>query len=139
MNKKQYTSLILALLIMGTRIGFALNVHYCGHQIAEISLASNPSNCGMEINQDNQLPEHTSFSKTPCCKDQTLLFQNNEPQKFETVYNLAFFGFDKSSLTEDLLKVPTLISRVVLKMNWNPPPPGNNKVYLLNHSFVVYG
>jgi hypothetical protein len=93
----------------------------------------------MEINQENQLPEHTSFSKTPCCKDQTLLFQNNEPQKFETVYNLAFFGFDKSSLIEDLLKVPTLISRVVVKMNWNPPPPGNNKVYLLNHSFVDYG
>ena len=84
MNKKQYLSFTLALLIMSTRVGFALNIHYCGHQIAEISLASNPSNCGMEIDQDYQLPEHTSFSKTPCCKDQTLLFQNNEPQKFET-------------------------------------------------------
>ena len=138
MNTKQYSSLILALLIMVTRAGFALNVHYCSHQIAEISLAYNPSNCGMEINQGNQLPEHISFSKTPCCKDQTLLFQNNNFQKFETVNNLLSFGSGKSSFIEYLFKVSDLIYRVVLNINWNPPPPRNNKVYLLYHSFVVY-
>lgn len=138
MNSKQYSSLILALLIMGTRVGFALNVHYCGNQIAEISLPFNPSNCGMEINQGNQVPEDTSFSKTPCCKDQTLLFQNNDPQKFETVNNLLTFGFGKSSLIEYVFNVSDLISRVFLNINWNPPPPGNNKVYLLHHSFIFY-
>lgn len=139
MNKKQYLSFTLALLIMSTRVGFALNIHYCGHQIAEISLASNPSNCGMEIDQDYQLPEHTSFSKTPCCKDQTLLFQNNEPQKFETESNLVLFGLDKLILNENSFEAPALISRVFLKTNWNPPPPRKNKIFLLNHSFVVYG
>ena len=75
MNKKQYVSLILAILLMSTRISFAINVHYCGDQIAEISLASNPFGCEMEIDQDKRLSKYASFSKTPCCKDQILLLQ----------------------------------------------------------------
>ena len=56
MNKKQFSSLILALMILGTRVGFALNVHYCGSQIAAISLASHPSNCGMEMEENEKFP-----------------------------------------------------------------------------------
>jgi len=138
MNKKQYISLILIILLMSTRIGFAINVHYCGHQIAEISLASNPSGCGMEIDQDKRLTKHTSFSKTPCCKDQILLLQNNEPQKFEINSNLVFFGIEKAIQSEDLFEVSTLFSNIVFKIKYTTPPP-RNKIFLLNHSFIIYG
>ena len=138
MNKKQYVSLILALLLMSTRIGFAINVHYCGHQIAEISLASNPFGCGMETDQDKRFSKHTNFSKTPCCKDQILLLQNNEPQKFEIDSNLVFFGIEKAIQSESLFEVPALFSNVAFKIEYTTPPP-KNKIFLLNHCFIIYG
>ena len=138
MNKKQYVSLILALLLMSTRIGFAINVHYCGHQIAQISLASNPFGCGMEIDQDKQLPKHANFSKTPCCKDQILLLQNNEPQKFEIDPNLVFSGIEKAIQSDSLFEVPSLFSNITSKIKYTAPPP-KNKIFLLNHSFIIYG
>ena len=138
MNKKQYVSLILALILMTTRIGFAINVHYCGHQIAEISLASNPFGCGMETDQDKRFSKHTNFSKTPCCKDQILLLQNNEPQKFEIDSNLVLFGIEKSIQSECLFEVPTLFSNIASKIKYTTPPP-KNKIFLLNHCFIIYG
>jgi hypothetical protein len=138
MNKKQYVSLILALILMSTRIGFAINVHYCGHQIAEISLASNPFGCGMETDQDKRFSKHTNFSKTPCCKDQILLLQNNEPQKFEIDSNLVLFGIEKSIQSECLFEVPTLFSNIASKIKYTTPPP-KNKIFLLNHCFIIYG
>ena len=139
MIKKQSISLILALLVMSTRVGFALNVHYCGHQIANISLASNPSNCGMEMEQNNHLSKQTSFSKTPCCKDQTLLFQNLEPQKVEAESNLVFFGLERIFCGEVLTLHSIPVVKNVLYSEWSPPPPGNQKIFLLNLSFVFYG
>lgn len=139
MNKHKYLSLILTMLIMSTRVGFALNIHYCGHQIAEVSLASNPSDCGMQIEQYGHLPEGISFSKTPCCENETLLYQNQEPQKFESEFNLGSFEFEKAILTETLFKTTFLISRNILETKCLPPLSINKKIYLLNHSFVVYG
>ena len=138
MNKKQYVSLILALLLMSTRIGFAINVHYCGHQIAKISLASNPFGCGMEIDQDKRLTKHTNFSKTPCCKDQILLLQNNEPQKFEIDSNLVFFINERAIQSDNLFEAPTLFSNIASDIKYTTPPP-KNKIFLLNHSFIIYG
>jgi|TARA_B100001093_G_scaffold199840_1_gene192042 hypothetical protein len=123
---------------MTTRIGFAINVHYCGHQIAEISLASNPFGCGMETDQDKRFSKHTNFSKTPCCKDQILLLQNNEPQKFEIDSNLVLFGIEKSIQSECLFEVPTLFSNIASKIKYTTPPP-KNKIFLLNHCFIIYG
>ena len=91
MNRKQAVSLFLAVLIMGTRIGFALNIHYCGTHIAEISLASSPSDCGMEDTANNQYPENPSFAKASCCADETVLYQNQEPQKQEAESVLQVF------------------------------------------------
>ena len=138
MCKKQCASLILAILLMSTRIGFAINVHYCGDHIAEISLASNPLGCGMEIDQDKRLPKYASFSKTPCCSDQILLLQNNDPQKFEIDSNLVLFGIGKLTQFESLFKVSTLFSNIAFKIKYTTPPP-RNKIFLLNHSFIIYG
>ena len=139
MNKKQFSSIILALMILGTRVGFALNVHYCGSQIAAISLASHPSNCGMEMEENEKLPETTSFTKTSCCKDDTLLFQNHEPQKFESDSRVISLSVNAIVPSESFELLKVLISNQGVLLKWVPPPPRKNKIYLLNHSFVVYG
>ena len=77
MNPNRIFSLLLAILILGTRVGFALNIHYCGNTIAEISLAYNPQNCGMENEEESQAEQKTSFSEKSCCEDEVVLFQNH--------------------------------------------------------------
>jgi hypothetical protein len=138
MNRKQAVSLFLAVLIIGTRIGFALNIHYCGTHIAEISLASSPSDCGMEDTANNQYPENPSFAKASCCEDETVLYQNQEPQKQEAesvlqVFDDFFALADKSEPTFSA-KSPNLSPQIT----GYPPPLRDIKIYLLNQSIVVY-
>ena len=139
MNNKKLISLLLAVLLMSTRIGFALNIHYCGTHIAEISLASNPFNCGMEESTESKLPQNSKVTKSSCCADETILYQNQEPQKYETDGQLKFpnaplvtvFELKDYFIDKGFSKVPNRI--------WNPPPVYKAKIYLLNQSFVVYG
>ena len=48
-------------------MGFAVNIHYCGNSIAEISIAYNPRKCDMGDGVYNQTSNKTSFSKKSCC------------------------------------------------------------------------
>jgi len=139
MKMKSLVSFFLALLIFGTRVGYALNVHYCGDRIAEISLAFTPENCGMESDQEETDPLKTTFSKKSCCKDDTLLFQNHEPQKvqleaapkitsFKAVLALPVFVLDLKP-----------ISAAEKLFNWDPPPPQIDKLFLAQQSFIFYG
>jgi hypothetical protein len=123
---------------MGTRIGFALNIHYCGTHIAEISLASSPSDCGMEDTANNQYPENPNFAKASCCADETVLYQNQEPQKKEAVSVLQvfddFFALAVKSEPTFSAKSPNLSPQIT----GYPPPLRDIKIYLLNQSIVVY-
>ena len=124
MKMKQLVSLFLALLIFGTRVGFALNLHYCGDRIAEISFAQNPLKCGMEMSQDKASQNEHSFSKKACCKDTTLLFQNQEPQT-------------QKNFIDSLLEFQFHEIRQTLS-DWNPPPPPTN-LLSLRQALVFYG
>lgn len=139
MKMKSLVSFFLALLIFGTRVGYALNVHYCGDHIAEISLAYTPENCGMESDKEDTNPLKTGFSKKSCCKDDTLLFQNHEPQKVQLEAALKVINFNA--------KFPLPVYNLDLKpisvaetlFNWDPPPPQIDKLFLAQQSFVFYG
>ena len=139
MKMRPFISIFLALLIFGTRIGYALNVHYCGDRIAEISLAYFPEDCGMESEEEATDPLKTNFSKKTCCEDDTLLFQNHEPQKvhlevapkvtiLKAIILLPIYNLDLKpvSVSEELY-------------NWNPPPPQLEKLFLVQQSFIFYG
>ena len=136
---KQFLSLLLAFLILGTRVGFALNVHYCGSEIASISLAHNPSNCGMEIKEKNVIPLKKSFSKKTCCKDTVLLFQNDEPQKVSFENTILLKAPLNAILNRDFHKVSIPVLSLFSKENWNPPPPDHNNIILLQDRLVFYG
>ncbi|MFQ3340947.1 MAG: hypothetical protein ACI9TK_000602 [Flavobacteriaceae bacterium] len=139
MKMKHLTSLFLALLIFGTRVGFALNVHYCGSKIAVISLAKNSSNCGMKTASEKGPSSEKVLSKTPCCKDAIFLFQNDEPQKieFERV-DVLIASLPTYPLNDFSVNTPPALL-LIENLNWNPPPPQKNQLILLQHSFVYYG
>ena len=99
MKIKSLVSLFLTLTILGTRVGYAINIHYCKDKIAKISLAYNSSNCNMESNFDSKLNTLDKLTKKSCCEDEIQLFQNHEPQKIDQ---------------EDFLKV-TIIKNIPIR------------------------
>ena len=120
-------------------MGYALNVHYCGDRIAEVSLAFTPENCGMESDQEETDPLKSTFSKKSCCKDDTLLFQNHEPQKvqLEAAPKIKSFKAVLVLLVFDLDLKLILVAEELF--HWDPPPPQIDKLFLAQQSFVFYG
>ena len=138
MNPSRIFSLLLATLIFGTRVGFALNIHYCGNTIAEISLAYNPQNCGMENEEESQAKHKTSFSEKSCCKDEVFLFQNQEPQKHQTKFLSQEVLFTKNALTPIETLQQLDITEVEKFSIWCPPNV-SKKLFLIHQSLVIYG
>ena len=139
MKIKQLVCFTLAILILGTKVSYALNVHYCGNHIAEVSLAFISAKCEMEYHQDSKVPFKTEVSKKSFCKDNTVLFQNQQHQKV----NLEAVKKVTAINTSILLPVYSLDSKLILISkvfsNWNPPPPKSDKLFLTQQSFIFYG
>jgi hypothetical protein len=137
MNINKIFSLLLVTLILGTRVGFALNIHYCENTIAEISIAYNPQNCGMENEDESQTEHKTSFSKKSCCEDEVFLFQNQEPQKHQTEFLSQEVLFTKNALTP--IETLQLDITEIEKFSIWCPPIVSKKLFLIHQSLVFYG
>ena len=138
MKTKQFFSLFTAFLIFTTRVGYALNIHYCGDEIAEVSFAYKPVKCGMDSKHESKKSENTEAYKKSCCKDDTELFQNNEPQKVhvEVVSKVSAL---KSSPFHDIYNSDFKLGFVFEEFsNWNPPPKNSNKIFLVQQSLIFY-
>jgi hypothetical protein len=136
-NRYKIFSLFFAALIFGTRVGFAVNIHYCGNSIAEISIAYNPQKCDMGDGAYSQTSDKTSFSKKSCCADEVFLFQNHEPQKNQTEFHSQELSFIKDTLLPSQLLEQLNIVKVEKFSIWYPPPE-SRKLFLINQSLVFY-
>ena len=137
MNRYKIFSLFFAAIIFGTRVGFAVNIHYCGNSIAEISIAYNPQKCDMGDGAYSQTSDKTSFSKKSCCADEVFLFQNHEPQKNQTEFHSQELSFIKNTLLPSQLLEQLNIVKVEKFSIWYPPPE-SGKLFLINQSLVFY-
>jgi hypothetical protein len=136
MNTKNIKAIFFILIFLTSKIGVALNVHYCGGHIQEISLAWNIEGCGMSTEKSKDTHQDVNFTKNHCCQDKTVFIQNNEPQKtgdfeLQTSYFPVpksityFFDLSKINLKKFFAKPNHLVFR--------------EKIYLLNHSLIFYG
>lgn len=139
MKTKQLVSLFLALLIFGTRVGYALNVHYCGDKIAAVSLAYNPVDCGMKTLGDAEVSKQTNLSKNPCCKDSILLFQNHESQKVQLITAPIVKILEADIVYQGITFFQKPISIPNEFSNWNPPPLNTDKLFIIQQSLIFYG
>ena len=72
---KQLKLFLLIILFVHSKMGMALNFHYCGDHLAQISFALNPKGCGMETSKTSD-SDTLSFSQKNCCADEVEIFQN---------------------------------------------------------------
>lgn len=80
---KKTISISLALLLLITSIGFALNTHFCGGEAVKtsFSIGLNDLDCGMEkMVEDCAAPTHesTNLNKQSCCDNQHQVLQLDE-------------------------------------------------------------
>ena len=133
--KRLKTFLFLSILL-ASKVGMALNVHYCGGEIAEIAFAWNVDGCGMPADKSQEADRSTTIIKNHCCQDETVFVQNNEPLKENhSAFQLPSFTVENNF---DFYFQPT-----IYKAQWIKEFPAflfcKNKIYLLHQSFVFYG
>ena len=103
MNLKKHISLFLAILILVSNVGFALNVHYCGDNIASISLNTTVP----EIQKEKCCCIEKAIKKESCCKDKKIVFQKKAIDK---IFKSFSFQFDSPFIVSEY---PTTVFRAV--------------------------
>ena len=137
MNLRSFKAVFFALIFLTSKIGLALNVHYCEGHIEEIALAWNAEGCEMSVEKAQDSYQGLKLTKNHCCKDQTIFIQNNEPQKTaDYELQLAFFGIlSNKSFQFDTSKI-ILLKTVFTSLKFLVP---RNKFFLLHQSLIFYG
>ena len=132
---KRLKVILLLLLFVHSKMGMALNLHYCGDHIALISLAYSPKGCGMEVIK-NQKTEGFSFSQKSCCSDALEIFQSTEDISIaDEAKGLDLHLF--SPPIQGIRKLPVLTYSQKIQINKRPPPL-QRQLFSLYGSFVFY-
>ncbi|MBO9583388.1 MAG: hypothetical protein J7574_04445 [Flavobacterium sp.] len=131
MNLKKCTGLFLALLLLVSNIGFAFDVHYCGGEIASVSLKTTAELviekkcCG------------SKEKKNSCCKDKVVHF---EKKSDDATIKFFFFQFAFPAVIQDykplvFLEVQNFKKKEVLSYyaDANAPP-----LFKLYHQYIFY-
>lgn len=131
MKVKKCTGLFLAFLLLISNIGFAIDVHYCGGQIASVSLNATASAfvekkcCGV------------SEKKTSCCRDKVV---HVDKKSDDATFKVFFFQLALAVLIEESKRVSFLL---VPNFKCNPvnsyysdanAPP----LFKLYHQYIFY-
>ena len=106
MNSKGFKSIFFIFILLASKVGLAINVHYCCGKIHEISMAWDAEGCQMQ-----PIMDHLGFvvKKNHCCNNERVYVQNNTPQKIvELSFDLNFpiINYDENSsfLLKNLFK-----------------------------------
>ena len=137
MNTNSIKAIFFVLIFLISKIGVALNVHYCGGHIQEIALAWNVEGCGISLEKSQDTRQSQEVTKKHCCQDKTVFIQNNEPQK-TTDSELQVTDFvvqQYKTCTFDLSKI------IFPKAVFVKPKCifFKEKKFLLHHSLIFYG
>jgi hypothetical protein len=99
MNFRKQICSLLAVLLLVSNIGFAFNVHYCGDEIATVTLESSFLSKNTEENCCGIVEK-----KSHCCKDKVLHFQ----KKSETSsFKIVAFNYDILIVNNDWKPIVT--------------------------------
>jgi hypothetical protein len=125
MKLKKCTGLFLALLLLVSNIGFAIDVHYCGGKIASVSLNTTTAAtaekkcCGM------------SEKKSSCCKDKVV---HVEKKSDNAIFKIFFFQLGFPAVIQEynsfvFLSIPVLSSNQVISYCFDANAPPLFKLY----------
>ena len=134
MNSKGFKSIFFIIILITSKVGLAINVHYCCGKISEISLAWDAKGCQMQ-----PISDHLGFvvKENHCCNNERVYVQNNTPQKIVDLsydVNLPILNYDEKGFffKEEF----NLNQKKILRTHFLVP---KSKIFLTNSSLIFYG
>lgn len=124
---------LLMLLFLQSKIGLALNVHYCGKHIAKISWAFDAEGCGME----KKIPpvDTLQFSQKNCCEDDVVIAQNDTNHTSAKAEHVIIGSISITSISN----APLTVGNVTESIHLYDRPPPVHTLYKKNCAFLFYG
>ena len=121
MRIRKHISILLAMLLLVSNVGLAFNVHYCGDEIASVSLKNPFFNQNIEDDCCGVVEK-----KSNCCNDKVLKFDKKSDN---SIVKIVSFQIDSPFIFQDWKPV-FFIKKEVLKSckipsytcNANAPP-----------------
>lgn len=131
MNLKKCTGLFLAFLLLVSNIGFAFDVHYCGDEIASVSL-----NTTVSVSPEKKCCG-ASEKKMSCCKDKIFHFEKKSDNATIKVFffQLAFPAVIEPYQPIAFLSIPNFKSNQITSYysDANAPP-----LFKLYSQYIFY-
>lgn len=127
----------MALIVLYSTTSFAVNLHYCGKDLTNVSVLNSEKSCGMEM---EKLPksDDCSLQKTDCCADECFVVNGQKELKQSTdqltfqqqVFTVRFF-YTYLNLFEGLDR------QVIPFKNYTPPLLVKN-LLVLEETYLIW-
>ena len=72
---KQISTTLLSFIVLFSSMSFAIDEHYCGNNLMDVSYFGDADNCGSEEVTMNS--SSSSVKQNNCCKDETTLLESS--------------------------------------------------------------
>lgn len=140
-------ALIMALLMLSTSVGLAVDMHFCGGKLVSISFFGEADNCmkpstgetGCRTHYEIDLPDsQLQISKKACCEDRFFQIKAEQNQNTEhSDWRIQRLGLS-SAVALHTFFIPFLTSAQNLPDNINyQPPPRCRLLYVFSQSFLL--
>ena len=132
---RNISATILSFIVMFSSMSFAIDEHFCGSRLMDVSYFGNADNCGMdEIDMSSDI---SAFKKNNCCKDQITLLQSSIFHK-EKLINLQNTDIEISLPETSCYSVFYKNSSLKLKYYKDFSPPDIAKdIRVLHQTFLI--
>lgn len=134
---KKVISIFLALLFLGSNLGFSMDTHYCGgHAIKSVlSFGAHDYDCGME-NTVSTCESQNTIKKMDCCDDEHQLIQLDD-NLHSTSLNLDINPLFVVAFVQVFIQNALQIKeKAELIPDFSPPLPHQNR-QVLYQSFLI--
>ena len=132
---KKIIASILTFIVMFSSMSFAIDEHFCGSSLVDVSYFGDADNCGMD--QIDMSSNTSTFKKNNCCKDQISLLQSSIFNK-EKLINLQ-----NTDIETSLLKTccyPVFYKNRSFKLKYYKdfsPPDIAKDIQVLHQTFLI--
>ena len=138
---RKVISILLAILMLTTNVGFAVNTHFCGGLAVKssFSIGIHELDCGM-ANMDQEcetnLPRESQIIPKPCCEDthQVILMDDEaEIQSVSMDLNQTFF----TTFLHTFIQPIIFTNQAENHFAFYPTPPLKRDIQILFQSFLI--
>lgn len=127
----------LALLVLLSNIGLAINTHFCGGEAIEttFSLGLRNPDCNMMQSCEKKTSEDDQFETMPCCNNQHQVIETDEMAKTQaqSSFNPAVF----TVLTQILRQPLLIVDEGQTQHSEYPPPFFERDIQVLFQTFLI--